>query len=118
MLIGSSKDLCCNSIGTLYLNKLCPPEVGMLITKSFKLTKIQMILLKKRKQTAIVAAFLVFILKHKVMLCCQESGGAEGQRLGVTRQTVRKFFQYTSLLSLVSVSANTPQTFDNYPPLK
>ena len=52
------------------------------------------------------------------MLCSQESGGAEGQRLGVTRQTVRKFFQYTSLLSLVSVSANTPQTFDNYPPLK
>ena len=90
----------------------------LIIPKSFKLTKIQMILLKKRKQTAIVAAFLVLIFTRKVMLCCQESGGAEGQRLGVTRQTVRKFFQYTSLLSLVSVSANTPQTFDNYPPLK
>ena len=36
MLKGFSKDLCCNSIGTLYLNKLCPPEVGMLIPKFFK----------------------------------------------------------------------------------
>ena len=31
---------------------------------------------------------------------------------------MRRFFQLSSLLSLVSVSANTPQTFLNYPSLK
>ena len=41
--------------------------------------------------------------------------GGETERL--TRQTVRRFFQFVSLLSLASVSANTPQTFKNYPAL-
>ena len=42
--------------------------------------------------------------------------GGETERL--TRQTVRRFFQFVSLLSLVSVSANTPQTFETYPAIK
>ena len=45
-----------------------------------------------------------------------QDGSGETER--VSRQTIRKLFQFSSLLSLVSVSANTPQTFQNYPSLK
>ena len=48
----------------------------------------------------------------------EEVGQEGGQTERLTRQTVRRFFQFVSLLSLVSVSANTPQTFQNYPAIK
>ena len=47
----------------------------------------------------------------------EEVGQEGGETERFSRNTVKKVFQFTSLLSLVSVSANTPQTFKNYPPL-
>lgn len=48
----------------------------------------------------------------------EEVGTEGGETERMTRQAVRRFFQFTSLLSLVSVSANTPQTFKDYPSLR
>ena len=47
----------------------------------------------------------------------EEMGQEGGETERLSRNTVKKVFQFASLLSLVSVSANTPQTFHNYPSL-
>ena len=47
----------------------------------------------------------------------EEAGPEGGDTERVSRQAVRRLYQFISLLSLVSVSANTPQTFRNYPAL-